>query len=34
MLTPTEFGPSGLLLTGEVLRTWFPPQLYNLETER
>jgi hypothetical protein len=34
MLSPAEFGPSVLLLTGEVLRTWYPPQLYNLTAAR
>ena len=30
MLNPAEFGPSVLLFTGEVLRSWWPPQLYDL----
>jgi hypothetical protein len=29
MLNPTEFPPCALLHTGEVLITWWPPQLYN-----
>jgi len=29
MLNPTEFPPTALLHTGEVLITWYPPQLYN-----
>ncbi len=29
MLNPTEFPPAALLYTGEVLSTWWPPQLYN-----
>lgn len=29
MLNPTEFPPSALLHTGEVLATWYPPQLFN-----
>jgi hypothetical protein len=29
MLAPTEFPPSALLHTGEVLMTWYPPQLYD-----
>ncbi|MEX2217549.1 MAG: galactose oxidase-like domain-containing protein [Phycisphaerales bacterium] len=29
MLNPSEFTPSALLHTGEVLITWSPPQLYN-----
>lgn len=28
MINPAEFPPSALLYTGEVLITWFPPQLY------
>ncbi len=33
MLNPTEFPPSALLYTGEVLATWWPPQLYDPATE-
>jgi hypothetical protein len=29
MLNPSEFTPTALLHTGEVLLTWSPPQLYN-----
>lgn len=29
MVNPTEFPPAALLHTGEVLATWWPPQLYN-----
>ena len=29
MLNPSEFSPSALLFTGEVLATWSPPQLYD-----
>lgn len=29
MVNPCEFPPSGLLFTGEVLATWWPPQLYS-----
>ncbi|MBC7772284.1 MAG: virulence RhuM family protein [Pyrinomonadaceae bacterium] len=29
MVNPSEFSPSALLYTGEVLTTWNPPQLYN-----
>ena len=29
MLNPCEFSPSALLHTGEVLATWWPPQLYD-----
>lgn len=29
MLNPSEFSPTALLHTGEVLITWSPPQLYN-----
>ena len=29
MANPTEFSPAALLHTGEVLATWWPPQLYN-----
>lgn len=32
MLNPSEFTPSALLYTGEVLITWSPPQLYNPTT--
>jgi hypothetical protein len=32
MLRPAEFGPSCLLFTGEVLRTWYPPQLWDPDT--
>lgn len=32
MLNPTEFPPCALLYTGEVLATWWPPQLYNPAT--
>ncbi|QOJ15222.1 MAG: DUF1929 domain-containing protein [Planctomycetia bacterium] len=32
MLNPSEFSPSALLYTGEVLATWSPPQLYNPTT--
>jgi Galactose oxidase-like, Early set domain/Carboxypeptidase regulatory-like domain/Galactose oxidase, central domain len=31
---PSEFSPSALLYTGEVLTTWWPPQLYNPDTEQ
>lgn len=34
MLNPAEFGPSVLLFTGEVLRGWYPPQLWNPQTGR
>ncbi len=34
MVNPTEFPPSALLYTGEVLSTWWPPQLYNPTTEQ
>lgn len=33
MLNPTEFPPCALLYTGEVLATWYPPQLYNPANE-
>ena len=33
MRNPCEFPPSALLYTGEVLATWWPPQLYNPATE-
>ncbi len=29
---PTEYSPSALLLTGDILTTWSPPQLYDIET--
>lgn len=29
MLNPTEYSPTALLFTGEVLATWSPPQLFN-----
>ena len=29
MLNPSEYTPTALLYTGEVLATWWPPQLYN-----
>jgi hypothetical protein len=32
LMQPTEYSPSALLLTGEVLTTWYPPQLYNPST--
>lgn len=32
MVNPCEFPPSALLYTGEVLATWWPPQLYNPTT--
>jgi len=32
MASPTEFPPTALLYTGEVLATWWPPQLYNPTT--
>lgn len=32
MVNPTEFPPCALLYTGEVLATWWPPQLYNVTT--
>lgn len=32
MLNPSEFTPSAMLYTGEVLITWSPPQLYNPAT--
>lgn len=32
MLNPTEFPPAALLYTGEVLSTWWPPQLYDPAT--
>jgi hypothetical protein len=31
LMQPTEYSPSALLLTGEVLTTWYPPQLYDPE---
>ena len=31
---PTEYSPSALLLTGEVLTTWYPPQLFDPGEER
>ncbi len=34
MVNPTDFPPCALLYTGEVLATWWPPQLYNPTTER
>lgn len=33
MINPSEFSPSALLYTGEVLITWSPPQLYNPVSE-
>ncbi len=33
MINPTEFPPTAMLFTGEVLNTWSPPQLYNPTTE-
>jgi hypothetical protein len=32
MLNPSEFTPGALLHTGEVLITWSPPQLYNVQS--
>lgn len=32
LTAPGGFGPCMLLLSGEVLVTWFPPQLYNVNT--
>jgi hypothetical protein len=32
MLNPSEFTPGALLYTGEVLITWSPPQLYNVQS--
>ncbi len=32
MVNPCEFPPAALLYTGEVLATWSPPQLYNVQT--
>jgi hypothetical protein len=32
MVNPTDFPPCALLYTGEVLATWWPPQLYNPAT--
>ena len=32
LTTPGGFGPAILLLTGEVLLTWWPPQIYNPAT--
>ncbi len=32
MENPTEFPPSALLFTGDVLATWWPPQLYSPAT--
>jgi hypothetical protein len=29
MVNPCDYPPCGLLFTGEVLATWWPPQLYN-----
>ncbi len=34
MINPTEFPPTALLYTGEVLMTWWPPQLYNPTQEQ
>lgn len=34
LVNPTEFPPAALLHTGEVLTTWWPPQLYNPTTEQ
>ena len=31
-MCPTEFPPTALLHTGEVLATWWPPQLYDPQT--
>jgi hypothetical protein len=33
MLNPSEFSPSALLYTGDVLITWSPPQLYDPQAE-
>ncbi len=33
MGTPTEFAPSVLLFSGEVLLTWYPPQLFDPQGE-
>jgi hypothetical protein len=30
---PTEYSPSVLLYSGEVLTTWYPPQIYNADDE-
>jgi len=32
MLNPAEYSPSALLMTGDILLTWYPPQLYSLST--
>ena len=32
MGTPSEYSPAVLLFTGEVLHTWYPPELYNVAT--
>ncbi len=32
LMQPTEYSPSALLLNGEILTTWSPPQLYNATT--
>jgi hypothetical protein len=32
MLNPAEFGPSVMLFTGDVLRSWYPPQLWSEQT--
>src|SRR5207247_11432935 len=29
MSQPSEYSPMALLFTGELLKTWFPPELYN-----
>lgn len=34
MVNPTDFPPCALLYTGDVLATWWPPQLYDPETEQ
>lgn len=32
MATPAEYSPAVLLFTGDVLRSWYPPELYNVAT--
>lgn len=32
LVNPTEFPPCALLYSGEVLATWWPPQLYNVQS--
>ncbi len=34
MANPSEYSPSVLLLTGDVLTTWYPPQLFDPGAER